>query len=1268
MAAWRGVWRWTAGTFAAAVLLLGLATGLFRLLVPLLPQYQAQLEAWASAALEVPVTLGSYDLRWKLAGPQLEFYDADLWTPDRSERLLHADGGAVRLSLVDLARGRVRVSGLVLRGAQINIERGPDGDWRVLGREVRAVSGTGESSVLPRGRLVLRDATVTIDDSRGPPLRLADVQLELERSDDALRLNGALDLPDQRNGHLQLVLQTLPGEGDRWEAELHGTRFDLGLVTRFVPALRDRLTGGTTDLELSASLDGRRLQEARLVLDADRLDVRDAAGVSYLYDDVAGRFGWHAVEGGWRLSGEDVRIGRRGQPWPRGGFSVQLAEDGRVVTAKADYLRLEDLRPLLAWLPEGELRQRALALAPRGEIEDLEYGRTPEGGALLRAHFTGLAFEPVGGRPGVSGLTGSVRMDGEAGRLELGASNAVATWPELFPAPLPAAEIRGALGWQRQSDGWRVLSEELLVATADLRSRAQLEMTLPADGTSPVLDLQLAVEDANIGGARRYMPARKLPPRVAAWLDRALAAGRVVSATASFRGPVAAFPFDNGEGEFRARVQFDGVKLDYWEGWPAADNIEGVVEFHNTSLSGQVRSADVGGNHIAPALVNIADLREGVIEYTGHSAGDAGAVLAFLRESGLAKRAPLLERGLESSGPSALDLDFSLPVRRLDATRVRASMHLDGATVGMAGLPQRFERVEGTLSYGDAGLQGDDLTALFIGRPVGLTVAPVRADDGRIAATVLDLEGRFDAIDLGAGLDARLGRLLQGSSVYRAQVRMPQDARSLEITVRSDLTGTAIRVPAPVAKTADAALPLDVHARFPEASKVVVDATLGASAHALIEAARDGERWHMTRGAVVLGDGEPVLEDDEGLVVRGQVPAFDLGAWLDFELDEAAGPPVLSFLDLQIDELNAFGQRFDDVHAEVDRGASQWLIRLAGADLRGALIVPRDARADAPIIAKLDALHLAAGGGDTGGEAADPRELMPMRVEVQDFAYGEMRFGKLDLELTPVAGGIAVTRIATEAPSFTIEGKGQWLYTGFAHRSALDFKLHSTDVRETLESLAFGTSIAANEGEIVASVAWAGPPGPRFREQLTGSVGLRVGKGQLESVQPGAGRVFGLLSVTALPRRLALDFRDVFEKGLAFDEIRGDFTLDGGSAYTNNLVLEGPAADVGIVGRTGIVLRDYDQTAVVYANFGATLPVAGAIAGGPAVGAALLLFSEIFKKPLKAMSSSHYRITGTWEDPVVERIDADDATDAVSGGEGVRNAGVGAGEPLAEDR
>jgi uncharacterized protein YhdP len=135
--------------------------------------------------------------------------------------------------------------------------------------------------------------------------------------------------------------------------------------------------------------------------------------------------------------------------------------------------------------------------------------------------------------------------------------------------------------------------------------------------------------------------------------------------------------------------------------------------------------------------------------------------------------------------------------------------------------------------------------------------------------------------------------------------------------------------------------------------------------------------------------------------------------------------------------------------------------------------------------------------------------------------------------------------------------------------------------------------------------------------------------------------MIGVMSVVALPRRLSLDFRDVFNKGFGFDRIRGRFKLNNGQTFTCNLSLEGPAAQIGVIGRAGLVDRDYDQTAVVSASFGNALPVVGAALGGPAVAAVVLIFSQIFKKPLSEVGQVYYRITGSWDEPVIETVTAE---------------------------
>ena len=145
-------------------------------------------------------------------------------------------------------------------------------------------------------------------------------------------------------------------------------------------------------------------------------------------------------------------------------------------------------------------------------------------------------------------------------------------------------------------------------------------------------------------------------------------------------------------------------------------------------------------------------------------------------------------------------------------------------------------------------------------------------------------------------------------------------------------------------------------------------------------------------------------------------------------------------------------------------------------------------------------------------------------------------------------------------------------------------------------------------------------------------------EGSVLDLEPGAGRMVGLMSITALPRRLALDFRDVFNRGLVFDELTGDFVIIDGDAYTDNFKLTGPAAEIGVVGRTGLRDRDWQQLAVVTAEPGNMLPTVGAILGGGGVGAALLIFTQIFKEPLKGIGRASYCLTGTWDEPVVQQL------------------------------
>ena len=79
-------------------------------------------------------------------------------------------------------------------------------------------------------------------------------------------------------------------------------------------------------------------------------------------------------------------------------------------------------------------------------------------------------------------------------------------------------------------------------------------------------------------------------------------------------------------------------------------------------------------------------------------------------------------------------------------------------------------------------------------------------------------------------------------------------------------------------------------------------------------------------------------------------------------------------------------------------------------------------------------------------------------------------------------------------------------------------------------------------------------------------------RGQFLKAEPGLAKLLGVLSLQSLPRRLTLDFRDVFSEGFAFDFVRGDVAIAQGIAATNNLQMKGVNAAVLMVGTLGSAL------------------------------------------------------------------------------------------------
>lgn len=1277
---WRRIAKWSAATLGSVVILFALAIGALRIALDQVPEYRDEIRAWVSKSTGLEVDFHDLKPRWRFYGPEVYFSDAKLKAPLTGAVLVEAQGGSVAIDLwhlifrAELLAGRVTFEQPVL-----NLIRTAAGRVEILGQEAIRRRDPSKPPLspddLPTGKLAIENAIITFTDlsNAGRSWRLTDIDVTLERGRSDLSVKGHIDLPAHLGRTLDFSGASVGRLADFARLDWHFEVVASGLkFAGWNEILGDDLRlphAGSGGLRVAGVFAGRDLTEGELRLQLS--DVRLGAGTTELpesrFDVMAGDFVLKETQGSWHLEGKDIELTRAGRPWSTPGFTADwrvVDHHLRVLKGVAPFLRFDNLTPLVALLPPGRLRTRLLELSPEGEIHDfsLDYanadGATPELRSL-DARLEAVGFGPSGRAPGVRGI--SARLTGRANHLSVNVDSTqfALLAPMVFRVPLLADHLQARFEADYRSTGVRIEAHNVVIASPHGHGDAQVSVWLPADGSSPTLDLAAHVRNGDASQAWQYMPINKLTEKPLAWLDQAFISGRVPEAEVVYRGPVRSFPFRDGQGLFRIVGRTENLTMSYQPGWPALTGLAVDFEFLNAGLNTAVRQGTLAGLVIEKGTAVFPDLKEGELNVDASAHGDLAAALKYVQATPLGPKLGTVFMDLVGSGPTHSTARLYLPIKHLDDRRIDVEVGLNSDRVALAQSKHQAQDVRGTLRIHNTEVLTEKLTANYLGGPLRIDATTESAGAKGIFDTVLRATGRTQATLLAEELSVSEKIHVAGAFDWRALARIARGTdvapRTSRLRFDSQLRSVELGLPEPLARAAGDNRGLHVDSQWHD-EEAIAHVTYGDSAHAALRFTHADDGWRLDRGAARFGGGDAQLPKDAGLWLAGSIGALDLSQWLDLKSDQPAKRPLYDYLrgaDLSVRQFGIFGFDFSNVDARMTAEDGAWRVHVDSDAARGDIVVPFNLEGDLPL--ELDMDRLVLGEHQAGrGSNPDPTHFPSMRLAADAFTAFGKRFGTLSAELVREAAGLRLKTFTTTSHSFTARGTGSWLNTTAGQRSALDFTLDSSDVLETLKDLGYGASLSGKRGAARAKLTWSGAPDGKLFDRLSGSAHIEVASGQLFTVQPGAGRVFGLMSVGALPRRLSLDFSDLTDKGLAFDAIRGDFRLQDGNAYTSNLLLKGPAAEIGIVGRTGLSEHDYDQTAVVTGSVGQSLPAVGTLAGGPAVGAALLVFSQLFKEPLKGIARGYYKISGNWDNPNVQRLEGADVKEARAATEQVR--------------
>jgi uncharacterized protein (TIGR02099 family) len=872
-------------------------------------------------------------------------------------------------------------------------------------------------------------------------------------------------------------------------------------------------------------------------------------------------------------------------------------------------------------------------------------------------------MRPYANVPGFERLSGTLDATDRGGSVTLAANHVTVDYPGIFFEPTLAFDaVGGRASWNFLQGRLQLRLEDVTLTNADLAG--SLSGTYRAGGKGAgVVDIRARLARAAGPQVYRYIP--RLPPEVAVWLRDGIQSGDVGETRFRLRGDLDDFPFaDPAKGEFRISGRVTGGTLEYAAGWPKLTDVTADLAFEGTQLKISSPRANALGAQIANAVVTLPDMYHDRTEVLvdGAAQGPAGEFLKFVAESPVRGVLGGLTDRWAAEGRGSLDLHLELPLRALERTRVAGRFQFANNSLRLGPGEPALTRVNGRVDFTEAGASARNLTGAVLG---GAISAQVATRDGAVTATV---QGNVDAAQLARSLELPLVDRLRGLMPFTYTMTSAR-GRPPSSLFESSLVGVAVDLPPPFDKAAPGRAPLRIE-RVPAADAKraggpteSVTVSVGNLLKARAELRTDGGRTVVERAGIAVGEVGVTLPDRPGVLVAGNLESLDFDRLLPVlnAVGEKTGNVdfVVNALDLRAATLVVNRRELHDitVHAEFD-GRRTWHADVSARELAGELAWrPEGGGALAARLKYL--IHPEPVPGATPGDET-VSELPALRIVADSYTFNGHELGKLEVRAVNEPRGWRLDKLDLVAPDGTVSASGLWQPPRLGvERTDLDIKVDVKDIGTYLARFGQPNAVAKGTATLEGAVQWSGPVYRIDYGSLAGHLALRAAKGQFVKVDPGVGRLLGVLSLQSLPRRLTLDFHDIFSEGFAFDTISGAAKIARGVAVTDGMTMAGPSASVAISGRADFTQETQDLTVRVVPTIGDSIAVAAGVALlNPIIGAGALLAQRLLKDPLGQMLAYEYRITGSWAEPQVVQVHAPN----VRAAEGAAEAGAAEGK------
>lgn len=1217
--------------------------------------YKSQLQSKIYELTKIPVQIGTLGANMRGFNPEIVLKNIHVLSTDNTkEHPVKLEQLRLGISLMDLILTRqvLPSSWVTLVGVELSIVRNEDGTLSIEG--LNSDESEQPFWLLNGGRYeVLKSEITWLDNQRNAdPVTFNSIDLLIENDADTGQhdIHLITQLPDKMGESLRLSMSI---QGDVFEKDnINGLVYIKGsdiqlteLMTGELPSDL-KLISGQGDFELWSQWE--RSKNVALTGSVQVKDIRiQKQKQVFTVDAVGAQLSVFNHLSGWQVGVTDFKAKKAGKEWPALSFNAAVNHELTQIATSIGVMDLQELLEFSRFFAPLDKQQKQLILNSglKGQIKDFSaYIDLEKKSYAVNGQFQNVFTAAFADYPQIENLSGFIKGTNDHGEVSLNTQQASLFYPHLFRRPFSIHKLQGLLTWQQQTGKLLIAAENLVLNIKDAETNSKLALIIP-DNSGPVfMDLQSSFSKLNdVSVIPQYYPETIMSKDTLKWLDDAFVSGKIDQGRLLVYGELNQFPYMEGQGVFEVLLDATELELQVSPDWPHLTGLEAEILFEKESLTVAATQAKMHGMHITQTLVEIPSFsNSNYLLAKGLAEGELAEGLKFLQQTPLREEVDQFLDAVSATGEIKIELDFKVPlIDGLDED-VDGVAHLKNAALNIKAVGLNIKALEGDLKFTEKGLFAKNITAKTLANPI---IINVDSDDTK---TLVSVNGKASVKQLKKSfsfLDSELlaqGRL-KGATNYQVKLELPSAAsESAKLNIETNLKGISLGLPGLLNKTAEHNKELLLSLLLNNENLLPISLNYNNEIKVAMNIDKQQNELHSAH--IVYGQGLAKRPKEKGIKIQVDKASFNLAEWISIlpASNHSQQKPAqrLNEISIVTKDLQWEKNHYGRFEIAGKRFGEKWQGNLSCSAAKGAFIIPIDHSDKDKIKLQMAYINLS--------------ELMQLKIQSDGFSsenlplinvqsdqlwWNTTNLGVLEIDTERIGEGVRFKKITVATNDHKIDMHADWIKQGKGSFTDLYGTLTSNDMGMFLTGLGLSNDLKEASASIDFSGRWPSSPYQFSLADVTAEVDLKLEDGRISSIEPGFGRVLGLIAMEQWVKRLTLDFSDLYKKGLSFNTITAIFKLDKGKAQTTDLLVDAIPAQISITGEADLLDETLDHSIFVVPKSSGALPIAGTIVSRIA-GTITQAVTNDYEEGY--FFGSKYQVTGKWDDIKVKSLHEED--------------------------